>query len=412
MSAGGGSSLRIVVLGYVVRCPLGGMFWHHAQYALGLRELGHDVWFFEDSEDYPCCYDPNRHETSTDATFGLGFTERAFGRLGMSERWAYFDAHQDRWHGPAADRRNEVFTTADVLINISGVNPVRSWLRDVPRRVYIDTDPVFEQVLQLSRPERRRRADAHNRFFTFGECVAAGTSEAPDDGRPWLATRQPIVRSLWPVRPPDPSAPFTSVMQWESYPAREYAGRRFGMKSESFEPFVDLPRRLPNVRFQLALGSVGAPRERLGRHGWEIRDPLEVTRTPWSYRSYLGSSIGEIGVAKHGYVAGRSGWFSERSAAYLASGRPVLLQETGYSESIESGTGVVPFNDLEAAVEGVMSIVSDYRRHSAAASDIAATYFDAHKVLGRLLEQATGSEDYVERSAGAEQETLTGVERP
>lgn len=405
------SRLRVVVLGYIVRCPLGGMFWHYAQYALGLRALGHDVWLFEDSEDYPCCYDPARHETGSDPAFGLEFLARSLAPLGMSERWAYFDAHRNRWHGPASDLRREVFETADVLVNISGANPLRPWMLDIPTRIYIDTDPVFEQIRQLTVPGRRQRADAHNRFFTFGESVAGGTSEAPDDGRPWLATRQPIVRRLWPVRACDPSAPFTTVMQWDSYPAREYGGRRFGMKSESFEPYLDLPGRLPGVRLQLALGTPGAPRDLLAGHGWEIRNPLEITRDPWTYRRYLRASRAELSVAKHGYVIGRSGWFSERSAAYMASGRPVLLQDTGFSEWLETGAGLVPFDDVESAAAGAIDIISDYPRHSAAASDIAATYFDSDEVLGRLLEQATESGASAEGGTREADEPLTGAHK-
>jgi hypothetical protein len=392
--------LRILVLGYIVRCPLGGMFWHYAQYMLGFHEMGHDVWLFEDSEDYPCCYDPAAHETTIDPDFGLRFLGRSLSSLGLADRWAYFDAHHDRWHGPAAERRRELFESADVLINVSGANPVRPWMGGVPHRVYVDTDPIFEQIRQLTVPERRRRADAHNHFFTFGEAVAAGTADCPDDGWPWRATRQPIVLSAWPLVAGNPSGPFTTVMQWDSYPAPEYHGRRYGMKSESFQPYVDLPGALPEVRLQLALGSPHAPRSLLASHGWELRDPLETTRDPWTYQRYLRESAAEWSVAKHGYVAGRSGWFSERSAAYLASGRPVLAQDTGFSGWIETGTGLISFNDFEAAAEGARRIRSDYRRHSEAARDIAETYFDSSKVLTELLEQISAGREGEETGDG------------
>jgi hypothetical protein len=367
------------------------MFWHYAQYALGLHELGHDVWLFEDSDDYPCCYDPTTHQTGVDPEFGLGFLARSLDPLGLGDRWAYFDAHGKRWHGPAADRRRGLFETADVVINISGANPLRPWLAEVPHRVYVDTDPIFEQIRQVTVPERRGRADAHNHFFTFGQGVAAGTAEAPDDGRPWRATRQPVVLSLWPVVPGDRSGPFTTVMQWESYRAREFDGRRYGMKSESFREYMSLPRSLPGVRLQLALGSPRAPRRLLEQHGWEIADPLEVTRDPTSYQAYICGSAAELSVAKHGYVAGRSGWFSERSAAYLASGRPVLSQSTGFPAWLECGSGLVPFDGLESAVEGAERILSDYGHHCAAARDLAETYFDSAAVLSELLEQVSAS---------------------
>ena len=126
--------LRILVLGYVVRRPLGGGAWPTMQYALGLKRLGHDVWFLEDSEDWGCCYDPSRHVTDEDPTFGLRFARIAFERTGLGERWAYFDAHREVWHGPCADRIHEICGAADLLINNSGINPIRPWLARVPRR--------------------------------------------------------------------------------------------------------------------------------------------------------------------------------------------------------------------------------------------------------------------------------------
>lgn len=362
------------------------MFWHYIQYLVGLHRLGHEVWFLEDSEDYPCCYDPRRHITGVEPAYGLEFLARSLRPFGLGERWAYFDAHADRWYGPAAPHREELFGSADLLLNISGSNPIRPWLMQVPHRVFIDTDPVFEQIRQITVPERRARADLHTRFLTFGHGVAKGKDGLPNDGRSWSGTSQPIVLSAWPVTRGDPTAPFTTVMQWSSYPAREHEGRSYGMKSQSFEAYQQLPTRVNEIRWQLALGSPDAPRDFLARCGWEIRDPLQVTRDPWSYRRYLRKSSGEFSIAKHGYVAGRSGWFSERSAAYLASGRPVLAQDTGFSEWIETGLGLVPFDSLETAVEGAKKIRSDYERHCHAARELAESYFDSATVLSRLLE--------------------------
>jgi hypothetical protein len=379
------------------------MFWHYVQYLVGLCLLGHDVWFLEDSDDYPCCYDPSRHVTGAEPDYGLRFLDRSLRPLGLGDRWAYFDAHRGRWHGPAAQRRQALIGSADVLLNISGSNLIRPWLIDVPRRIFIDTDPVFEQIRQLTMPERRALADLHTHFFTFGHGVASEREEVPGSDRRWSATRQPIVLSAWPVTPGDPSAPFTTVMQWSSYPAREHDGQRYGMKSRSFEAYQHLPGRLVNIRWQLALGGPDAPRDLLREYGSEIRNPLEVTRDPWSYRRYLRRSGGEFSIAKHGYVAGRSGWFSERSAAYLASGRPVLAQDTGFADWIETGRGLVPFDSLETAVEGAREILSDYEGHCHAARDLADAYFDSSEVLRPLLEESfAGTSDPTSRRGRAE----------
>lgn len=382
--------MRVLVLGYVIRAPIGGMAWHYLQYAMGLRDLGHDVYFIEDSDDFPGCYDPSRHVTDEDPTYGLGFARRTFRVVGLDDRWAYHDAHTATWHGPRAEDAVGICREADVLLNISGANPLRPWLMDVPERVFIDTDPVFEQIRQLTVSERRERAEAHTSFFTFGVNLPRGRSRTPDDGLLWRPTRQPVVLDAWPVEPAPKDGRITTVMQWDSYPAREYDGRRYGMKSESFQPYIDLPSRTDAI-LELALGSESAPREMLRERGWKLRNPLEVTRTPWSYQRYLQESRAELGIAKHGYVAGWSGWFSERSAAYLASGRPVVAQDTGFTDWLDAGQGLLAFRDPEGAVQALQSLEEDYAEHCRAARKLAEEEFDAGTVLTELLDAATGS---------------------
>jgi hypothetical protein len=378
--------LRVLVLGYVVRGPLGGLAWHHLHYVLGLAALGHDVHFLEDSDDYPSCYDPVDNVTGADPGYGLRFAERAFGRLGLGDRWAYHDAHGTGWHGPCADRVAEICARADCLLNLSGVNPVRPWLEQVPHRAFVDTDPAFTQVRHLTDESSRALAEWHTAFFSFGANVGKPGCGVPDDGLPWQPTRQPVVPAAWPVTPGPADGRFTSVMQWESYPALEYGGTRYGQKSESFMEYADLPRRC-DAQFELALGSPGAPRDELEGRGWSLRDPRPPTRDPWTYQRFIRRSKAELGVAKHGYVVSRSGWFSERSAAYLASGRPVLVQDTGFSDWLPTGSGVVCFDTLDEAIGGVAEIGAHYEDHCRAARALAEEEFGYRYVLPPLLEQ-------------------------
>jgi hypothetical protein len=381
------SRLRIAVLGYLVRGPLGGMAWHHLQYVLGLARLGHDVRFVEDSDDYPSCYDPERNVVDEDPSYGLRFAAAALGRLGLADCWAYHDAHARRWHGPAAQTIHDWLSRADLLLNVSGVNPLRPWLLEVPARAFIDTDPAFVQVRHLTDPAARALAEAHTAFFTFGENIPAGRSSVPDDGFPWQATRQPVVLDAWPVTPAPPGGLVTTVMQWDSYPPREHGGMRYGMKSESFGPYLDLPGRCGRV-LELAVGGASAPRGLLAERGWLLRDPLQVARDPGVYQDYIRGSKAELGVAKHGYVSSRSGWFSERSACYLASGRPVVVQETGFTDWLSAAGGVIAFRTPEEAVEGLAEINRDLAFHAREARAVAAEHFDATKVLPLLLERA------------------------
>ncbi|MEN8131105.1 MAG: hypothetical protein ABFS45_13105 [Pseudomonadota bacterium] len=378
------SRLRIIVLGYIVRGPLGGMAWHHLQYVLGLARLGHDVYFLEDSDDYPSCYDPQRHVTDTDPTYGLGFTKRAFDWIGMARRWAYYDAHKRRWLGPCAEQTASLCETAELLINLSGINPLRPWFLQIPHRVLLDTDPVFTQIRHLTDSKARAQASRHTCFFSFGENVAGVDGQIPDDGFAWRATRQPIVLEAWSQTPPVPQGFYTTVMQWDSYQSILYKGQQFGMKSTSFESFLDLPGKTP-VTLELALGSEHAPRKLLKAQGWRMRDPLVVTSTLGTYQRYLQGSKAEFSVAKHGYVVSRSGWFSERSACYLATGRPVIVQDTGFTDNIETGRGLFAFNNLDQAITAIAEVEVNYTKHCSAAREVARYYFEAGKVLTRLI---------------------------
>lgn len=380
-------SLRIVVLGYVVRFPLGGMAWHHLNYVLGLRALGHDVLFLEDSDDYPACYDPSRHVVDDDPTFGLAFAQRVFNRVGLGDCWAYHDAHRAQWHGPMARDAAAFCRSADVVLNVSGVNPLRDWCDSAPVRVLIDTDPLFTQVRHLHDPERLAFARAHTHFFTFGENIATGASLTPDDGLPWRATRQPIALDHWPVCDPPAAGPVTTIMQWDSYRTQTHDSVEYGMKSRSFAGYVDLPKRTYET-MTLALGGNGAPRERLHDHGWHIDNPLDIP-DPIAYQDYIRAARAEWTVAKHGYVAGRTGWFSERSAQFLATGRPVVTEDTGLYGVLPVGEGLLTFRTPDEAADALDEMRRGYASHCRAARRLAEDCFDARTVLHDLLDQLT-----------------------
>lgn len=392
---GGGERLRIVVMGYVIRGPLAGPTWHHLQYVLGLQALGHEVWYLEDSDDFEMCYDPLRQVVSADAGYGLAYAARVFERAGIGERWAYHDAFTGRWHGPMGERMKTIAADADMVLNVSGVNPLRHWLERVPARVMIDTDPVFTQIDILGDSTKRARAESHQHFFTFGENFGREGCSMPDDGRPWQPTRQPVVLSAWPVAPPNPGGLYTTVMLWDSYDPREHGGRHFGMKAISMEEVFDMPTRCGR-RFELALGGMTSPTGRLLEAGWQLRDPIATTSDPWVYQQYMHGSKAEFGVAKHGYVVSDSGWFSERSCGYLASGRPVVTQDTGFSRRIPVGEGLLAFTTVDEAVAAIAEVDAHYARHCRAARELVEEYFDARKVLARLLDTIAGGPSHEE----------------
>ena len=396
------SRLRIVVTGLIAQHPrLGGVAWDYLQYPLGLARLGHDVFYLEDSGEWPYTEagGPTREDwIAWDPTPNVRHLAAVMERFGLGDRWLYRFPIGPRWYGLSHRRRREVLSTADLLINVSGTLTRPSDYRTIPRLAYIDSDPAFTQVkLAQTRGQLRfqRRVAAHDVHFSFGEGLGGGLPATPYR---WLPTRQPVVLSEWqPVERTRET--FTTVMSWTSYKPLRFGGRSFGQKDVELARFAGLPGAVPGARFEIALGGTsnaswqterleGSPRELLRREGWRVVHPSQVAATPDRYRSYLRSSKAEWSVAKGGYVTGETGWFSCRSACYLASGRPVVVQDTGFRDVLPTGEGIVPFSSLAEAAGAVEDVLGRYERHSAAAREIAAACFDSDLVLGRLLDEA------------------------
>ena len=381
----GNSHLKIVVLGYIVRGPYGGLVWHHLQYVLGLKKSGHEVLFLEDSDEYAGCSNPFSAELTTDPSYGLQFIENVFDHFDIKNNWAYYDWHTNRWHGLSSGKVLSFCNSADIVLNISAINPLREWWSKIPARVLIDTDPVFTQIRHLTNTSDTKTASHHTAFFSFGENFGKPGCTIPDDGFPWKATRQPVFLEAWKIAKPDPNTKWTTVMQWDSYKEKMFANDVFGMKSLSFKEFENLPQIIPTENFELAIGSASAPVEKLKNGGWEVISSLIPTKTAWSYQNYIQHSKGEWSVAKHGYVVSNSGWFSERSVSYLASGKPVVVQDTGFSDFIATGKGLLSFSSVEEIMNSIEEINGNYLQHCKWAREIAEEYFNERKVLQSLL---------------------------
>jgi hypothetical protein len=284
--------------------------------------------------------------------------------------------------------RAALFESADLLINVSCALQ-RPWrFRDSQRTAFVDTDPVFTQVkLARGQDDFRTAVDAHDIHFSYGECFSAAM---PETGHRWYPMRKPILMSEW-----NPFAPhrdvYTTVMNWTSFNDLTYNGQRYGQKDAEFVHFLDLPRKTEPAVLEMAVGAGKTrrvPRELLIHKGWHLVDPAEVCATFDQYRHYIESSKAEWTVAKHGYVVGQSGWFSGRSACYLAAGRPTVVQDTGFQPVLPVGDGLLAFRTFDEAVDAIREVEADYPRHSAAARAIAETYFDSDKVLSRFLDVA------------------------
>ena len=380
--------LRILVLGYIVRGPMGGMTWHHLQYFLGLHQMGSDVYFLEDSGDtIYSCYDPIRNVTDQNPTYGLNYARQVFEKFGLEDRWGYYDHHQHQWHGAIAEKASQIISDAEVLLNLSGSNTLRPWLQDIPVRVLIDTDPPFTQIRNLTDNARLSFCKQHNVFFTYGENFKQEGCLVPDDGLSWQPTRQPVVLNAWPVTNGNEAASFSTAMKWESYHGKTYNGHYYGMKAESFDQYMPLPRHTKSI-MELAVSDSAAPRERLKENGWHLSYPQKISADPWKYQQYIQQSKAEFSIAKHGYVTARTGWFSERSAGYLASGRPVVVQDTGFSDWLKTDYGIIPFSGIDEALFAIKEVNNNYNKHCKAARELAETYFESAKVLTELIEKS------------------------
>jgi hypothetical protein len=402
--------LRIVVTGLIAQHPrLGGVAWDYAQFAAGLARLGHDVYYLEDSGEWPYTLDGgDTHESwvEHDPTPNVRHLASVMERFGLGDRWMYRFPIKPRWYGLPHRKRREVLASADLLVNVSGALVRPAEYRDIPTLAYVDTDPAFTQVqLAMARGQKsfQARVRAHDVFFSVGERI----SETPlGEGIVWWPTKHPILLSEW-SRDVETRDVFTTVMSWTSYKPLSYAGRSYAQKDVEFRKFVDLPSAVRPARLEIALGGTrhvrwesapgdqsatdATPQEILRSRGWRVVDAANVSGDLDSYRRYVQTSKAEWSVAKNGYVVGETGWFSGRSGCYLAAGRPVVVQDTGFAHSLPVGEGVCAFSTFEEAVEGIRAVESAYPTHARAAREIAREYFDSDRVLSRLVDAAMGA---------------------
>jgi hypothetical protein len=388
--------MRVVVTGLVATYPVGGVAWDYLQYLAGFHRLGCDVFYVEDTGQW--CYDPAAATFVRDAGPGARYLAAAVDFLvpALAGRWSV-RGPDDVVHGADAARVAAACRDADLFVNVSGASRLRDAYRAAKVLAFVDTDPCYCQARAAAVDAgtvdpvlREAVADmrAHDVFFTLGEHIGAPDCAVPSVGIAWKPTRQPILLDAWPAAP-NPSGAFTTVMSWKIEPAAPIVGGTvYGGKDVELERFMDLPRHTPE-RLELAITGV-APRDRLAAAGWHVVDGASVSRTMDDYRRYVHGSAGELSIAKNAYVAPRTGWFSTRSAAYLAAGRPVVLQDTGFSAHVPTGPGVHSFTTLEEAVAGLAAIRSDYARAAAHAREVAGDAFRAERVCEALLRDALG----------------------
>jgi hypothetical protein len=382
---------RLVVLGMMGQVPFAGMAWQVLHYLEGFRRLGHDVTYIEDTQDWP--YDPERGEKTADCEYTIKHIAGLMAWSGMPHSWAYrAEARGGALFGLTEREVARRLERADALINLHGITELRDTYLEVPVRIYLETDPVWPQIA-IAKGERRiiDVLDAHTHHFTFAENLGAPDCGVPDVRYRYVPTRQPIVLDWWT---PTGKRTETSVNRFTTIANWRQTGRDIEWNGETltwskdvqFRQFLDLPHR-SGQPFEIALSGDADAWQLLACHGWTVSDAVALSIESLHYRDYILGSRGEFTVAKDQYTRLRSGWFSDRSACYLAGGRPVITQDTAFGNVLPTGHGLFAFQTVEQVLAALDQINARYDEHSRAAREIAEEYFAAERVVGRLLKE-------------------------
>jgi hypothetical protein len=381
----------VVVFGIAFLYPLAGVTWQFLHYLVGLRRLGFDPYYVEDSSRW--VYDPALGDFTPDPARNIAAVLPALQAHGFGDRWACrVHALDGRCYGLPQSRLRALYRDAVAMLNVTGAQEVREEHLGGARRLYVETDPVASQLgVAEGDPKTIEQLAAHDVLFTYGENLGRPDCGVPIERFTWQPTRQPVVLDFWPPAPPTEHAPYTTIATWRHQNDRVFRGETYyWSKEREFLKVLDLPRRCP-APIELALDiTPDAPQTEplLREHGWRVVPAADVSRDVMVYRDYVRASRGEFTVAKDQNIRLRSGWFSDRSACYLAAGRPVVTQETGFSSILPTGRGLFGWLDEGEIVAAVDAIERDYAGNCRAAREIAAEYFAAETVLGSLMERA------------------------
>jgi hypothetical protein len=362
----------------------GGATWAVLQYLLGFRRLGHTVTFVE-----PVPQQSLRPAGASLAeSANAAYFRRVVADFDLQQSSALLLKGTRETVGLTYDRLCQLGRQADVLVNISGMLTDQEIMRRIPIRIYLDLDPAFNQLWHAAQGIDRNFT-GHTHHVTVGQAIGHAACTVPTCGVSWIPTLPPVVLAHWPVATTIQHDGLTTVGNWRAYGSIEYQGVFYGQKAHSLRPLIHLPHRT-NEKFLMALAIHSAEVKDLAAlsgNGWLLLDPGKVTSTPTAYQAFIGGSKAEFGIAKSGYALSKCGWFSDRSACYLASGRPVIAQETGFSEFLPTGAGLFAFQTAYDVLAAIDALNRNYAAHARAARAIAEQHFDSDKVLTRLLQQ-------------------------
>ncbi len=384
---------RIVVMGFMGSCPIAGVIWQHVHYVVGLQQLGHEVYYVEDSARIP--YNPETFDTGNDYSYAARLLKRLAREFDFNDRWAFCARYLEKnpTAGLSLKRIRQLYGEADAILNVCGAQEFNDDLLTSNRIIYVESDPAVEQIkIDKKVKSTVNYLGRHHALFTFGENVGTKKFPVPLHGFKWKPTRQPVVTDLWKASSaPARAAVFTSIANWSTSGKKDitWRGKKYlWSKSREFLRYVSAPRKAGET-FELATDIKDQKtHDKFVRNGWRLTLPHQMSADYWLYRDYIRQSKGEFTVAKDQYIRLNTGWFSDRSACYLAAGRPVITQETGFTQYYGGSKGLFAFSSVAEIADAVKRINADYKKHSKAARELAREIFEAKTVLKSLLDRA------------------------
>lgn len=375
---------RILVNNSMVRFPMGGMNLWAITWVVGLHRLGHDVYLLDDTGGDGTCFDNHQKKWTRDCSYGTRVVKDLLKRYDLEDRWAFTD-FDGKCHGLPRAQVDELFRTADVFIDLESTTSFER-TGDIPLRIFIDNEPGWGQISLVKKMEKGKELREYDHYYTIGLNIGSDTCAVPTGGIEWRHVMTPVLLDHSDHHTHPLNSRFTTVMNWHpSAKTYEYKGMVYGKKGMEFERFMALPQ-LINEDIEVAV-SGHPPIERLKQNGWMVRDANEVARSVDTFRDYIKNSKGEFSIAKNSFVETQCGWWGDRAGVYLSYGKPVVLQDAGFSKHIPCGEGLLAVNNVEEAAEAIAEINADYKRHCRAARALADEYLDVEKVMHRMLRE-------------------------
>jgi hypothetical protein len=374
---------NIIITGAIIKYPWGGLIQYWTAWFHGLKSLGYKVYYVEDVSWEYACYNVETKMMINDPSYGIMRVVEELKRFDMQNSWCFID-HNETHYGMSKQELIKVFKEADVFIDTQ-FDTLPQYSMKGPLRVLLDGEPGWNQIGIKNMIDSGESVPFYDAYFSLGLNIGTPKAMAPDLGITWERMMVPVLIEPTPYIPISKDASFTTVMAWQANPVKTYEGKTYGMKDVEFQKFLELPK-LVNQKMEIAVSGPNVPWDLLKENGWNVVNADDISVSLKSYRKYINGSKGEFSVAKNAHVATKNGMFLERSGYYLLAGRPVVLQDTGWSEYLPTGRGLFAVNSLDEAVDAIDQINGDYQKHARWANEVAMEYLDAVKTIGGFME--------------------------